>query len=105
MDYNMEIKGGMSLKYKTEGTDRLAQMEIGRPQRLVSACGRAREEWKNTFQHGFLPEEIKVSANKQGEGWAKDQLCVDEYFLGVSMISVYFHSNLKTFANLIDYGY
>lgn len=80
-------------------------MELGRPQRPVSACGCGREEWKNTFRHGFLPGEIKGSANKQGDGRAKEQLCVDEYFFGVSIISVYFHNTLKTFANLTDYGY
>lgn len=78
-------------------------MEIRRPQR--GRFQHVAEEWKNTLLHSFLPGEIKGSANKQGDGRAKEQLCFDECFLGVSMISAYFHSNLKTFANLIDYGY
>lgn len=48
---------------------------------------------------------LKDQLINKGKDEQKEQLCFDGYFFGVSMSSVYFHSTLKTFANVIDYGY
>lgn len=53
----------------------------------------------------FYLSKLKDQLINKGKYEQKSSCVLTSTFFGVSMISVYFHSNLKTFANLIDYCY